>query len=327
MPRWNLCKLAVLALGVVIPALALAQQPPPPDGGPLPKDVLKSLPPPPTRINPIPAEDPFRAATPYNPTRVGREIPDPRLNRPNFTLDCEFENISPDTYVWPEGRWRNRWAERGCRSGKSFDGGCGDSCGTCDRHQSDCGQTCGHCEKCKSGFGGKLFDSCAGWNRWLRFGGSGCGGCGSCTRSCETTCTPCKPTCCTPCKPICCTPRKATCQTQRKPTCCTPSKPACEPSCKAGCVRPCGHEQGADENTGDYARRFVLQLCGYHKPSGYSYCNSGFGCSSFKSECTFIFGSCRQFYCEPTHRGQPRFAPPALPAPVATPAPGAVIVP
>jgi hypothetical protein len=43
----------------------------------------------------------------------------------------------------------------------------------------------------------------------------------------------------------------------------------------------------------------------YHRPLGCWASFNGYGCSSLKSECAFVFGSCRTFYGEPCLKGPP----------------------
>ncbi len=54
-----------------------------------------------------------------------------------------------------------------------------------------------------------------------------------------------------------------------------------------------------------------------------SYCwssHNSVGCGSLEAECTFLFGSCRQFFGEPCFKGQPTI--PGLPPPPGAPAYG-----
>jgi hypothetical protein len=105
---------------------------------------------------PVVTGDPFRAATPYNPTVVGRPVPNPQLNRPNFTLPCEFpnQNFAPyDPAPFDFGKHRG-----GCGGGlKGGKGGCG--CGSTGSGAGGCGGT---------GCGGATGHP-----------GGGCGGCGA----------------------------------------------------------------------------------------------------------------------------------------------------
>lgn len=88
-------------------------------------------------------EDPWRSATAYNATRVGRDVPLPALNRPVFRLSCELPNQNRDPFVYPPhaldhlcGRWGagNLLGLGGCGNswfgGLSgiFGGGCDSGC-------------------------------------------------------------------------------------------------------------------------------------------------------------------------------------------------------
>jgi hypothetical protein len=95
---------------------------------------------------PVITGDPFRAATPYNPTIVGRHVPNPQLNRPWLTIPCENPNQNFAPYEPTPPDWLNGLFGRckggcggcggaGCLKGKGgcAGGGCGggSSCSTC----------------------------------------------------------------------------------------------------------------------------------------------------------------------------------------------------
>jgi hypothetical protein len=95
---------------------------------------------------PVPAAvaiDPYHAATPYNPTVVGRMAPNPQFNRPNFTLLCDNpnQNFAP-LELTPHG-----WLRGGCGRG-GCGGGCGNGCGLFGGNGGGCGTGAGSCATC-----------------------------------------------------------------------------------------------------------------------------------------------------------------------------------
>jgi len=68
---------------------------------------------------PVPYYDPYRAASPYNPIRIDRPVPDPGLNRPNMTLCCDIPNQNLAPYNGGHGFFRGHKSGGGCA-----DGGC-----------------------------------------------------------------------------------------------------------------------------------------------------------------------------------------------------------
>jgi hypothetical protein len=217
MRRWISRMVPALLLGVSLPAAVGAQEvlqppatPPPPvaPGTPLPPaEVAVPVPVPPqpgpagavpnepgvppvaapaVPVPPVVVLDPYHAATPYNPTVVGRPVPNPAYNRPIMTLPCvnpnqNFEPLQLSPSEWLGHILGHGKCGGGCGGGAACgDGGCGDgACG--GKHglvrmsghgtDEDCG--CGDPLK-KTGFG------------WMR--GRGC--CtkpGSCATCCNTS--------------------------------------------------------------------------------------------------------------------------------------------
>jgi hypothetical protein len=135
MPRWIHRSLWAAALGLALPAAAPAQlpmpTPPPPAVEPAPGVVVPApgvVVPAPGVVVPAPAApvliDPYRAATPYNATVVGRPVPNPSYNRPIFTLPCDIPNQNLDPLVLTPPDFGAHF--RHFSGGK---GGCGDDCG------------------------------------------------------------------------------------------------------------------------------------------------------------------------------------------------------
>src|SRR5262245_1259320 len=106
MRRWISPTLTALLLGTSLPAALYAQNAIPVAQTPPPPVAVAPAAPAPVVPAPAPAAvpaatvdaalhipgDPYHAATPYNPTVVGRPIPNPAFNRPNFTLPCDIPN-------------------------------------------------------------------------------------------------------------------------------------------------------------------------------------------------------------------------------------------
>ncbi len=171
MRKWISPTLTALLLGTGLPAALFAQAPAPAPAAPAPAPPAAAVP-----VTPAPAAparvvtvdaavqipgDPYHAATPYNPTVVGRSVPNPAWNRPNFTLPCDIpnQNLAPLILTPPEILQKLFGRTKGCG------GGCGSGCGT--------GGGCG------SGGCGNA-------------GGCGNGGCGS-TGGCDGGCGAAKP--------------------------------------------------------------------------------------------------------------------------------------
>jgi hypothetical protein len=133
--RWISRAACAMLFGVALPASLAAQ-----DAIPLPPGTAPQVPAPaapmppvvvtaPQALAPVPAVpaavaiDPYHAATPYNPTVVGRTAPNPQWNRTNFTLPCDNpnQNFAP-LQLTPHGCGR-----LGC--GRLGRGGCGNGCG------------------------------------------------------------------------------------------------------------------------------------------------------------------------------------------------------
>ena len=162
MPRWIPRAVQALLVSIALPAAAAAQpDAPPPPAAPPPAATLPPATPAPVAprgqvvIAPDAAiyVDPYHIATPYNPTVVNQNVPNPGFNRPYTVLQCVVHNQNLDPY---EPR------ERECRKGgcgKGGKGGCG----------------------CEGGAG----------KAWLGKAGHGCeGSCskgGSCTTCCNTS--------------------------------------------------------------------------------------------------------------------------------------------
>src|SRR5438045_2914855 len=98
MRRWIPRTLSAAALGLSLAAAAPAQQPMPP-AEPIPTPVAPPVvppPPPAPPVAPLVAVDPYAAATPYNPTVVGRPVPNPHYNRAIYTIPCAIPNQNLD---------------------------------------------------------------------------------------------------------------------------------------------------------------------------------------------------------------------------------------
>ena len=121
MRRWIPRTLSAAALGLSLAAAAPAQQPMPP-AEPIPTPVAPPVvppPPPAPPVAPLVAVDPYAAATPYNPTVVGRPVPNPHYNRAIYTIPCAIPNQNLDPLQpyprrdigghWPESA--TAWAE------------------------------------------------------------------------------------------------------------------------------------------------------------------------------------------------------------------------
>src|SRR5947208_7755669 len=108
MRRWIPRSLCAAALGLTLAAAAPAQQPMPPAAEPAPAPVPPpAVPAPPTA--PVVVVDPYTAATPYNPTVVGRPVPNPYYNRANFTLPCTLPNQNLDPLQPRENEFGNHF--------------------------------------------------------------------------------------------------------------------------------------------------------------------------------------------------------------------------
>jgi hypothetical protein len=107
------------------------------------------------------AGDPYAAATPYNPTTVGRSVPNPHYNRANFTIPCTIPNQNLDPL---QPHPRNDIAGHflhysggkggGCGGcGGGLGGGCGGGCGHglgLLKKKSCCGDPGGSCATCQN---------------------------------------------------------------------------------------------------------------------------------------------------------------------------------
>jgi hypothetical protein len=213
---------------------------------------------------------PYRAATPYNAIIVHRPVPNPANNMPNLVLSCDIHNQNTDTYVPPPCEWGN-WLNR-------CGGGCGGGCGACDNGcgslfgRIDFGRGCGT-GNCNSGC-----NSCgSGYRGWQRFScGSNCGsnaGCGGCNQAAPAP-----------------APANA-------PMPASNLKPVAEFE-QVGCF--------LRFNRPNTPTTDCLQCPGNGPPHKYGLPTPGSmgctGCSTVESESVFIFGTCRQFWGEPTHR-------------------------
>jgi len=238
---------------------------------------------------------PFRAATPYNATVVGRPVPSPANTMPSFVLGCEFPNMNTDPYVYPPCAWGCGWGGGcndcgGCGSlfGKFGGWGCG-SCNTCDSGCGSlfdrfrgfgCGKSCGcesACNSCNAC--GSLFD---------RFRGFGCGkSCG-----CESACNSCN---------AC---GNGSCGGSAIPA--PAPAPVAKPAVKAvGGVEPVGFWDKPKKKTANDRANECLNCPPNGPPPKHTSphattlgCSS---CSTLASEYVFLFGSCKQFFGEPTH--------------------------
>jgi hypothetical protein len=213
---------------------------------------------------------PFRAATPYNAIVVGRPVPNPANTMPSFVLGCDLPNINTDPYVYPPCDWGRGW---GCGWG----GGCHD-CGGCGSlFNKFAGWGCGGCNSCDSGCGSP-FD---------RFRGFGCG------KSCG-------------CAPACnsggaCGNGSCGASALPAPVPAPAAKPAVKPP---GGVEPVGFWDRPKRTGNDRAND--CQRCPPNgpPPKHTSPRATTLGCSScstLASEYVFLFGSCKQFFGEPTH--------------------------
>jgi hypothetical protein len=285
--------------------------------------------PPPKAVAVTVAADPCpdRAATPYNAIVVNRPIPNSSLNMPNFVLCCSVPNQNLDPYVAPPCNLFNRCGG-GCGGG--CDNGCGAILGGGFNRGCGCGNT-----GCNSGCGtnscgngcGNIFGS-VNFNR-----GCGCGCGSSCgTTACNSGCgatTSCNTGCGNSCdrgyrswqRFSCGAPSNCGCTTGCNTGCggCNSATPAIIPAAPAAppaTMKPVsGIEQDGDiEQVGCFLRfnkpntpTNDCQQCpqnggpqkyGIPTPSTLG-CMS---CSTWESEHVFIFGTCRQFFGEPTHK-------------------------
>ena|SRR5579871_3483782 len=145
MRRWILRASAAVVLGVALSAASFAADPPapttPPPSAP-PAAAAQPLP----ASAPMPAYDAYRAASPYNPTRIDRPVPDPALNMPNMTLPCDIPNQNLAPYT----------GGCGCGGGHGFlkgkhGGGCGGNgegcCLGCSTLKQECRFMFGSCRQ------------------------------------------------------------------------------------------------------------------------------------------------------------------------------------
>jgi hypothetical protein len=131
MHRWNLRALALIVGCAALTSVVRADEPAPP-----PKPVTPVAP-------PVVVADPFRAATPYNATVVRRTVPNPQLNRRDFTLPCENPNQNFASFVPAQPECiKNIFGRSDCGSGGGS--GCGSGCG---KH-ADGGCSQGSCATC-----------------------------------------------------------------------------------------------------------------------------------------------------------------------------------
>lgn len=220
--------------------------------------------------------DPYRAASPYNINFVGRNAPNPANNMPNFTLSCDLPNQNLDTYVAPE---------KDCGCG----GGCGSDCGG-----SSCNQGCG------------------GWNFNFKFGCASSGGCNSCDNGCGSIFSRSNFGC------------RSSCGNQCG---CASTCGGCSNGCAGQYVAPAVAPAPAPAATTkpvEYVEQIGFWFkknpetkptipakdCDSCPPNGpppkHTMPSAGSldctNCGSLQSEATFIFGSCRQFFGEPTHK-------------------------
>jgi hypothetical protein len=138
MRRWIPRTLSAAALGLSLAAAAPAQQPMPP-AEPVPAPVAPPVVPPPaapeTPPLPVPTApvvvvDPYTHATPYNPTTVGRPVPNPHYNRPIYTLPCVVPNQNLDPLQpYPHRDVAGHFLRYSGSKGAGFGGGCGGGCG------------------------------------------------------------------------------------------------------------------------------------------------------------------------------------------------------
>ena len=153
MRRWIPRTLSAAALGLTLAAAAPAQQPMPP-AEPVPTPVAPPVvPPPPPPAAALVVVDPYAAATPYNPTVVGRPVPNPHYNRVNFTLPCTIPNQNLDPLQpYPRRDVAGHFLHYsggnggGC-GGHGCGGGCGHGLGLL-KHKSGCGDPGGSCATC-----------------------------------------------------------------------------------------------------------------------------------------------------------------------------------
>lgn len=117
MRLWILRATAAVVLGVALAAASFAADPPAPAPA-MPAPAYQPLP---VGV-PVPDYDPYRAASPYNPIRIDRPVPDPSLNRPNMTLCCDIPNQNLGAYSGGCGRsfLRGHRCGGGCADGGCF---------------------------------------------------------------------------------------------------------------------------------------------------------------------------------------------------------------
>ncbi len=279
MRRWVLRLVWAMALGTAMPTGAQAQN------ERNKTDVIKN---PPRQVTVAADPCPYRAATSYNAIVVNRPIPNPSLNMPNYVLCCEISNMNPDTYVAPPCEW-------GGRCGCGSNGGCGAILG---RHDFGCGNSCnkGCSNTCDRG--------CSNWQR------PSCGCSNQCgfnsTRNCGNSCD-------------------RGYRFWERSSCGCSNQSGCNSGCNTGCGGNSGCKTGCGgcavnvkpvsyvEQIGYWTRNKKVSPiddcmscpAGGPKPKHTLPTASGLGCtgcSSFHSEGTFIFGSCHQFFGEPTHK-------------------------
>lgn len=266
MRRYYLRLVWAITCGVALPTLVQAQDP---------KTKADAGKAPPPRAITVVDSCPYRAATPYNATIVHRPVPNPSLNMPNYTLSCDVPNQNLQPYVAPPCEFGCGWNRCGWGLG-----GCGWGLGGCGNHGSNACGACGsttNCTTCEN----SCDNSCGsrGYAGWLRFG-CGNNGCG-CSTGCTGNAAPAPTT--------------------------LPAVPAAAPANikpvtnieKVGfwsCKKPQSQSPAND-----------CLACPPHGPKPkHTLPNVSSlgctGCGTFESEAVFIFGSCRQFFGEPTHR-------------------------
>ncbi len=263
----------------------------------------------------------FRAATPYNATVMSRTTPNPALNHPNFALDCENANQNFDKYVHGDC-WGGRCGgKHGCGRSTGCDSGCGNSCGAIfNRHSFGRGNGCCESQSC-------------GRDRGCAHEGCGRQSCSSCDSGCGSPCRaifqrpdfnfgrskccsqPSCNSCDTGCNSGCTNGGCSHAAPAAAPAVPPAAPPAPMPPAKPVGVKPIG---AAPTDSDIQPVGFWLRLekdpapvpacesCPQHGPApkrrlptpASLNCT---GCSTWNSEYVFFFGSCRQFFGEPTH--------------------------
>jgi hypothetical protein len=263
MRRWTLRLVWAMTCGAAMPALAQAQN------ENFKMDTMKT---PPHAAVVVADPCPYRAATPYNAIVVNRPVPTPALNMPNYVLSCEIPKQNLDAYVAPP-------CNCGCNRGGGCGGGCNNGCGSifgsCNFNRG-CGSN-----SCNTGCGNSCDGGYRGWQRFSCGSSNNCGcntGCGGCNNPVPAVIPAPAAIPATPAAPI------------------SGLKPVGDFE-QVGWFIKSSDPKNPVNDCLQCPQNGPQHKCKLPTP-GTLGCT---GCSTWESEHVFIFGTCRQFFGEPTH--------------------------